>query len=123
MNIHTVTYQKNITSYTLLHSLAFKIVESPQFILKFLVRIFITDDKNFVAVSSFCLAKQFSHKVAVVYMLWLTISSITRSPRTTSLWFDQISDHKRGIFLHENLSTKLLMQAANINTTFMFTKT
>ena len=43
--------------------------------------------------------------------------------------FDQISDHKHDIYLHGKLSsnlklpTKLLAQAVNKNTKFVFTKT
>ena len=37
--------------------------------------------------------------------------------------FDQISDHKHDIYFYRQLSTKLLAQAANKNTKFMFTKT
>ena len=36
--------------------------------------------------------------------------------------FDQISDHKHGIYLYGKLYTKLLGQAANKNIKFMFTK-
>ena len=35
----------------------------------------------------------------------------------------QISDHKRGIYLCENLSTKSPVQAVNKNMKFIFTKT
>ena len=37
--------------------------------------------------------------------------------------FDHISDHKHDIYFYRKLSTKLLAQAANKNTKFMFTKT
>ena len=37
--------------------------------------------------------------------------------------FDQISDHKHGIYLNGKLSTQLLTQAANKNAKFMFRKT
>ena len=37
--------------------------------------------------------------------------------------FHQISNHKRDIYLNGKLSAKLLPQAANKNTEFMFTKT
>ena len=37
--------------------------------------------------------------------------------------FGQINDHKHDIYLHGKLSTKLLAQAANKNSKFMFTKT
>ena len=36
--------------------------------------------------------------------------------------FDHISDHKHDIYLHGELSDKLLAQAANKNTRFKFTK-
>ena len=36
--------------------------------------------------------------------------------------FDQISDHKHAIYLYEKLSTKLLAQAVNKNTKFIFRK-
>ena len=38
-------------------------------------------------------------------------------------WFDQINDRKHEIYLCEKLSNKLLTQAANENTKFMFMKT
>lgn len=37
--------------------------------------------------------------------------------------FDQVSDHKLDKNLHGKLFTKLLTQAANKNTKFVFTKT
>ena len=37
--------------------------------------------------------------------------------------FDQISNHKHDIYLYGKLSNRLLAQAANKNTKFMFTKT
>ena len=37
--------------------------------------------------------------------------------------FDQISDHKHGMYWYERLSTKLLAQEAHKNTKLMFTKT
>ena len=37
--------------------------------------------------------------------------------------FDEISDHIHDIYLYRMLSTKLIAQAANKNTKFMFTKT
>ena len=37
--------------------------------------------------------------------------------------FDQISGPKHSIYLNKKLSTKLLAQAANENTSFVFTKT
>ena len=37
--------------------------------------------------------------------------------------FDQISDNKHDIYLYEKLFTKLLAQAVNKNTKFMFKKT
>ena len=38
-------------------------------------------------------------------------------------WFDQISDHKHGIYLYGKLSAKVLVEAADKNTKFMFMKT
>ena len=35
--------------------------------------------------------------------------------------FDQVSEHKRNIYLHGKLSAKLLAQTANKNAKFMFT--
>ena len=37
--------------------------------------------------------------------------------------FDQISDHKHDIYLHVELSTKLLAQTSNKKSKFMFKKT
>ena len=61
-------------------------------------------------------------KVAVqksIEELWTVISNY-QLPHTQ---FGQINDHKHDIYLYGKLFTKLLGQAANKNTKFMFTKT
>ena len=50
--------------------------------------------------------------------LWAIISN--QLPNTR---LDQTSDHKHDISLYEKLFIKLLVQAANKNTKFVFTKT
>ena len=55
--------------------------------------------------------------------LWAIISNQIISYQLPNTQLDQISDHKHGISLHGKLFTKLLAQAANKNTKFVFTKT
>ena len=55
--------------------------------------------------------------------LWAIISNQMISYQLPNTRLDQTSDHKHDISLYGKLFTKLLVQAANKNTKFMFTKT
>ena len=57
--------------------------------------------------------------------LWTVFSNKTIKYQLPHTRFDQISDHKRDIYLHGKLFTKILAQAANktnTNNSFMFMK-
>ena len=53
---------------------------------------------------------------------WIVLSDHMIKYQLPHTRLDQINDHKHDVFLYGKLSTKLLSQAANKNTKFMFTK-
>ena len=54
--------------------------------------------------------------------LWNVISNQMIKYQLSHTRFDQISDHKHGIYLHGDVSTKLLAQATSNITRFMLTR-
>ena len=55
--------------------------------------------------------------------LWNVISNQMIKYQLSHTRFDQISDHKHGIYLHGELSTKLLAQATSKITRFVLIRT